>query len=195
VRVRCPHLTLDPAGQILEFRPMPTRKRFPLKGPAMAFITTSVYEWIPVFQDKECSLCVLKQLKETVDHFKISLAAYVIMPTHIHFLAGFKEIEKLSKVMQSFKILTSKKLKLLLSDGMKSNFLFTGHFRLWQDRFDDVIIWSEKQFKIKIEYIHNNPIKAGLAESAVDFDYSSAKDWLGNKPGIIPIDKDWTWQK
>jgi len=161
----------------------------------MAFITTTVHNWIPIFEDKKCALSVLAQLKESFDHFQVSIVAYVIMPSHLHVLAGFKDISMMSKAMQSFKLLSSKKLRLLISSDIKCNFMFGGHFRLWQDRFDDVIIWSEKQFKIKIDYIHNNPVKAGLAESAADFVYSSAKNWLGNEEGIIPIDKNWTWQR
>lgn len=174
---------------------MPTRKRLSLDGPAMAFITTSIHNWIPVFKSKEFAQCVLEQLKETCDHYQVSIAGYVIMPTHIHFLAGFKDLNAMSKTMQSFKILSSKKLKDMLPAETKRKFMFDGSFRMWQDRFDDVIIWSEKQFKIKMEYIHNNSVKAGLVTTAVDYKYSSAIDWLLNRNGSIPIDKNWSWTK
>jgi len=63
----------------------------------------------------------------------------------------------------------------------------------WKPRFDDLIIWSEKQFRIKVNYIHNNPVKAGLVERPIDYAFSSATDWLLDKPGLVPVDKEWTW--
>ena len=60
-------------------------------------------------------------------------------------------------------------------------------------RFDDLIIYSEKQLRIKLEYIHNNPVRAGLTENALDWKYSSAVDWLSDKKGMIDIVKDYSW--
>jgi hypothetical protein len=67
-----------------------------------------------------------------------------------------------------------------------------GRFVFWKQRFDDLVIWLEKQFRIKVDYIHNNPVKAGLVERAVDYPYSSARDWLtgieldcGSEPKVI----------
>ncbi len=101
----------------------------------------------------------------------------------------------MSKVMQNFKLLSSHRLKPLIPSEF-SNELYVGeNFRMWQPRFDDVIIYSEKQFRIKIEYIHNNPVKAGLVPAAKDYEYSSARDWLTNEKGLVPLDKNWSWLK
>ncbi len=174
---------------------MPTRKRLSLKGQAIAFITTTINNWIPIFEDKKCAAAILDQLKETTAHFNLSLIAYVIMLSHIHLLIGFIKIEEMSSVMRSFKGLSSKRLRPLIQPEIASNFYFAGHFRLWKPRFDDVIIESETQFRIKIDYIHHNPVKAGLSDAATDFVYSSARDWLTNEKGKLLIDKNWNWQK
>ena len=129
------------------------------------------------------------------------------MPSHLHALLGFRQIELLSKFMQSFKILSAKRIKeLLLDDGgadvdspwaNRPQFLdqlFTdGKFRLWQPRFDDVVITSQEQFKVKLDYIHHNPVKAGLIDRAEDWEYSSAGDWLSDRAGVIAIDKKFEW--
>ncbi len=60
-------------------------------------------------------------------------------------------------------------------------------------RFDDLIIQTESQLKIKMEYIHNNPVKAGLVQKAEDWMYSSAADWLTSGSGLIKIDKESQW--
>jgi REP element-mobilizing transposase RayT len=115
------------------------------------------------------------------------------MPSHIHLFLGFDRIEKMSLVMQNFKLLSAHRLKLLIPPKL-GNGLYVGEkFRMWQPRLDDVLIWSEVQFKTKLEYIHNNPVKAGLVKSATDYEYSSARDWLSQEDGLVSVDKDWSW--
>ncbi len=195
MRGRCPYLPLDSKSEFLQFNLMVTRKRFPISGRGMAFITTTVRNWLPLFSDRNCALTVLDQLRETVNYHNLSLVAYVLMPSHIHLLLGFQSIEIMSKVMQNFKLLSAHRLKPLVPSEFGNELYIGDNFRMWQPRFDDVIIYSEKQFKIKIEYIHNNPVKAGLVKSATDYIYSSAGDWLLDKEGPLPVDKDWSWLK
>ena len=90
---------------------------------------------------------------------------YVIMPNHIHLIAGSKEGGPgIAKFMHSLKGMIRKE--------------FVGNDKLWQDRFDDLLLTSEKQFKIKLEYIHNNPVKSELVEKLGDWPYSSYKEWI-----------------
>lgn len=161
----------------------------------MVFVTTTVKDWVPIFSNENCALLTLNQLHETLSHYRVSLVAYVLMPSHIYLLLGFKEIENLSLVIQSFKRITARKLKPTLPSDLVNKFIIDGKYNLWKPRFDDLIIWSEKQFKIKIDYIHNNPVKAGLVKKPTDYVYSSVNDWLLDRVGILPVDKDWEWIK
>lgn len=65
----------------------------------------------------------------------------------------------------------------------------TGNYRLWKDRFDYLMIITEKTLKIKIDYIHNNPVKAGLVENFTDWKYSSARNYYLGDNSVINIDK------
>ena len=161
----------------------------------MVFVTTTVKNWEPIFSNKDCALLTLNQLRETLSHYQVSLVAYVLMPSHIHLLLGFQEIENLSLVVQSFKRIAARKLKQTMPTNQLHKFMIDGKYNLWKPRFDDLIIFSEKQFKIKIEYIHNNPVKAGLVEKPTDYVYSSVNDWLLDREGILPVDKNWEWLK
>ena len=172
---------------------MVLRKRLSAPGPAMVFVTTTVREWRPVFADQTCAEAALAQLAETVAFFGHALAAYVVMPTHLHALMGLGNLQQLSQVMQSFKSLTARRLRPLLRSQHMEVFDHNGRFVFWKQRFDDLVIWSEKQFRTKVEYIHNNPVKAGLVERAVDYPYSSAQDWLTVTEGRVHIDKTWDW--
>lgn len=46
----------------------------------------------------------------------------------------------------------------------------------------------------KLEYIHNNPVRAGIVSRAEDYLYSSALDYSGEK-GLLQIEKiDRIWE-
>lgn len=172
---------------------MVVRKRPPLTGSALVFVTTTVVDWTPVFSSPVCAEIVADQLRQTTEFHDVSAAAYVIIPSHVHLLLGTANVEKLSTVIQGFKSLTSRRIKPLLSTEHREILRSGTSYRLWKPRFDDLVIWSEKQFNVKADYIHNNPVKAGLVESASDYRFSSGSDWLTGEPGIIPIDKNWSW--
>jgi putative transposase len=157
----------------------------------MAFVTTAVNGWTPVLADPTLAREVALQLSETTTHFETSIIAYVIMPSHVHALLGVKRIEDLSRLMQAFKAIATSRIVPLMSETQRAQFGANRQFRLWRPRFDDLIVRSEEQFRTKIEYIHNNPVKARLCERGWDYEFSSARDWLLGESGVIPIDKSW----
>ena len=57
-------------------------------------------------------------------------------------------------------------------------------------RFDDVLIHSKEQYEIKLNYIHNNPVKRGLVQRPEDWLYSSARNYLLGDHSIIRVDTD-----
>ena len=156
----------------------------------MFFVTTTVVSRIPIFPDYDVAVTVLEQFAETSRLRDVAIVANVLMPSHLHALVGLKDIKLLSAYMQTFKSLSSRKIKEVKVSRYKETLFQSARFRLWQRGFDDLVISSEKQFRIKLEYIHNNPVKAGLVTTAVDYPYSSARNWVGEGKGLVETDKD-----
>jgi len=50
---------------------------------------------------------------------------------------------------------------------------------VWQSRFHDRGIRTKDQFRQAAEYIHNNPVKAGLVDNPENHKFSSAAAILG----------------
>jgi len=54
-------------------------------------------------------------------------------------------------------------------------------------------IFSEAMFMQKVNYIHLNPVRAGLVEKATDYRWSSARIWQGcpleDEPLKVNMDK------
>jgi putative transposase len=165
---------------------MPVSRKRDFEEPSMVFVTTSTYNRLPIFKESKAAIEVARQLEKSAHHYHVSIIGYSIMPTHIHLLIGLECYPDLAPFMQAFKSLSSRRLrKLGFIDGTS----------LWKRRFDDIVIYSEKQFKIKLEYIHNNPVKDNLVGRAIDWPYSSAIDWLTDEKGLITIDKGFSWKK
>jgi REP element-mobilizing transposase RayT len=95
---------------------------------------------------------------------KYSLQAWVIMPNHLHFLATPFENTELSEIARSIKSYTAHEANKVLNR--------TGQF--WQHESFDRYIRNEKHFVNVINYIENNPVKAGLCNKPEDWRFSSA---------------------
>jgi REP element-mobilizing transposase RayT len=91
------------------------------------------------------------------------LDAYVIMPDHVHLLLRPLPGWTLGKILQSLKGFTAKESNRLL--GRKGPF--------WQDERFDHLVRNDGDWLDKFEYIHNNPVSAGLVEKPQDYPFSS----------------------
>lgn len=140
-------------------------------------------------------------LKYLLDEHSAALIAYVLMPSHVHLIIALPEGESISDLMRDFKKYTSTKIRQQLERdghaGLLSILRRSAHrkrnqvFKLWKDRFDDLVIESEETLRVKIEYIHNNPVRAGLASNPEDWKYSSARNYLRDDHSILPVATDW----
>ena len=58
---------------------------------------------------------------------------------------------------------------------------------IWQARYYDFNIFSEQKLREKVEYMHNNPVRAGLVSEPLGWPWSSARFWTFGKSVGIPI--------
>lgn len=135
---------------------------------------------IEAYLDQGMGSCVLQDdeigdiVEENLLHFegkRYRLHAWVIMPNHVHVLLTPKNTISLSEIVHSWKSYTAKKVQIIL--GKQSRF--------WQREYFDRVIRSEKHFVKSVEYIHNNPLKAGLCSSSSEWKHSSARRILACK--------------
>jgi putative transposase len=91
------------------------------------------------------------------------LHAYVIMPDHVHLLITPLAPYTLAKILQGIKGYTAREINKILS--RQSTF--------WQDENFDHLIRNEENWEDKFQYIHHNPVKAGLVENPQDYPFSS----------------------
>ena len=100
---------------------------------------------------------------------RYDLAAWVIMPNHVHMLMRLYENQHLPDILHSIKSFSAQSANQIL--GRKGQF--------WQHESFDRYIRDARHFGAVIRYIENNPVKAGLCSSQKDWRFSSAFEGNG----------------
>ena len=123
------------------------------------------------------------------------VVGYVVMPEHVHLLISEPEAGTPSTVMQVVKqrfarrVLaklrrTSRPGQLSLWDG---EVVEAGH--VWQRRFYDFNVWSERKRMEKLRYMHRNPVKRGLVGEPEQWRWSSYRQYAYGEAGPIKINE------
>jgi putative transposase len=93
------------------------------------------------------------------------LLAWCLMPNHVHVVIEILGNYSLSAIMRSWKSFTARRANVQL--GRSGPFWHADYF----DRF----IRDDEHLARTIEYVEQNPVKAGLAGIAIDWLWSSAR--------------------
>ncbi len=122
------------------------------------------------------------------------------MPDHLHLILWPKKPGDLPEIMRDFKKYTSVEVRKLLKNDKNIRIisLLRKHalgyknqqYKLWMDRYDRLAIYSPEVLTQKVDYIHFNPVKEGLATQMTDCKYSSARNYLRDDDSILKVDKD-----
>ena len=95
------------------------------------------------------------------DGERYRLHAWVIMPNHVHVLLIPRRDNHVSDIVHSWKSFTSKRANRLLGRN--------GQF--WQEDYLDRYIRDQSHFDATLEYIEQNPVKAGLCRNPQDWPF------------------------
>ena len=98
------------------------------------------------------------------------LTAWVFLPDHWHAIFYPRHPLTISRVIEAIKDGATKRINLRGREvGM-----------LWQPRFFDRVLRTVREYNEKVEYIHLNPVRAGLVSRAEEWPWSSVHDYAGS---------------
>ena len=162
------------------------------------FLTCTVVNWFPLFNDPNLIEILYASLHFMQKHNRLTIYAYVIMDTHMHLVGASAN---LSKEIANFKSFTARRLidtlkekkeKKLLEQLAQAKALHKKdrQFQVWQEGSHPQVLQNEAMMRQKIEYIHHNPVKRGLVDEPVQWEYSSAANYAG-LPGLMDVEQKW----
>ena len=132
------------------------------------FTTHVTYGRKPILHGSERLL--LSAIERVRARRRFGVVAWAILPDHFHMLV-LPRNNDLSEIIREVKLSFSKRFR-------------TAHpncsGRLWQYRFWDHVIRDEGNLQKHLDYIHNNPVKHGLAPSPHDYGWSSFSAFVRN---------------
>ena len=128
-----------------------------------------------IFEESGDFINYLKRLGKAKETHNVSIIAYTLMPNHFHLIARQNSeapIHKfISSLHTSYVMYFNKKYKRV------------GH--LFQGRFNQRIISSDEDLLYLSCYVHLNPEIDGLVKRAEDYQWSSFRDYIGLRSGIL----------
>ena len=169
------------------------------KQDAAYFLTMTAVEWVEVLSRREAKQLICDSLNHCIEQKGLEVFAYVIMSNHLHLVVRARQ-GNLSDIVRDFKKYTSSALIRMLRQPGESRrewlvpLLEKGGNRqkkmsrhqLWQYNNHAEEVFSSQFARIKINYIHQNPVKAGLVDRATNYIFSSARDYAGI-PGPVKV--------
>ena len=164
------------------------------------FVTYTVVDWIDLFTRDIYRNVLLDSWNYCIKHKGLRIHAWCIMTNHVHMIIS-SEKDELSNIMRDMKSYTSTTIKKLITENpqesrkswmlrlMKAAGIKNKNnkgFQLWQQHNHPILLDSNYLLEQKLDYIHNNPVKAGFVDKPEDYVYSSARDYAGER-GLIEI--------
>ncbi len=165
------------------------------------FITFAVVEWVDVFTRRIYKNALIDSLTYCQENKGLLLYAWCIMSNHVHLIISSKEGIKQEDIIRDFKRHTSKQLLKLIEENKQESrknwmlwiFKKAGernsnnkNYQFWRQDNHPIELSTNKVMEQRLDYLHNNPVEAGIVEEPAHYLYSSARDYAGIK-GLLTI--------
>lgn len=161
---------------------------------AAYFVSFAVVDWLDVFTRNEYKDIIIDSLHYCQKEKGMEIYAWCIMTNHIHLIFRSVTDERPEKILGDFKRFTSKAIVKAIKENPKesrkevllkqfeiaaSKSSNVKNYQFWRHDNRPIQLWSNKVIFQKINYIHKNPVEAGMVFRPEDYMYSSAIDYSG----------------
>ena len=162
------------------------------------FVTYSCFKRLPLLSKDRTRQWTIDAMASARRKLNFALWAYCIMPEHVHLLIYPRDVRSTMRhTLAALKRSVAGQAKQYLKDIHAWDWLDrltvrSGKrqvFRFWQPGGGfDANIWRERTIEEVIDYIHANPVRRGLVQRAIDWEWSSARFWGGIRPVRLEMD-------
>ena len=171
---------------------------------ACYFITFNTVDWVDIFIRPVYKQVIVHTLNHFIDNKGLSVHAWCLMSNHLHLLAQAKEGHTIGEIEKEYKSFTNAKIleaidtepearkewMLARFENFATRLGLLKKFQVWQNCTNPVYI-DTRNISTTLEYfqfIHDNPVRDRIVDMAIDYSYSSARDYAGMK-GLVNVNK------
>jgi putative transposase len=106
------------------------------------------------------------------DEKRYRVISWCIMPNHVHVIIEILENNRLEEILHSWKsFIAHEANKILRRSGA-----------FWFPEYHDRFIRNSDHLQQAVDYVENNPVKAGLVAKKEEWKWSSASSWERGRP-------------
>ena len=145
---------------------LPRLKDFEYRGRHSYFLTFCTYRRKVTLHDTSVASMVVDQILRAARRFEFDVLAYCVMPDHVHLLVhGRSDRSALHRFVKRAKQSSGQ----IYARAVKES--------LWQDSYYDHVVRPEENLAGIACYIIQNPVRARLVASALDYQFSGSGVW------------------
>ncbi len=166
------------------------------------FITFSVVYWVDVFSRNEYRNIFCDSVAYCQEKKGLELYGWVLMTNHVHMIIGSKGENEISDIVRDLKKYTSVHIVRAIEQNNQESrrdwmLRLFGHaagkspkhdkYMFWQQEYHPIVLDDHEIYQQKLDYIHTNPVRAGIVFEPHHYMYSSAIDYAGGR-GLLKIE-------
>ena len=145
---------------------LPRLQGFSYRGRHCYFLTFCTYRRCDTLLDQSVASMVVRQILRAAERFEFAVSAYCLMPDHVHLLIdGRSERSDLRRFIKRAKQSSGQ----IYASAAKGS--------LWQDSYYDHVVRPEEDLSGIARYIIENPVRAGLAKSPLEYPFVGSTVW------------------
>ncbi len=144
----------------------PRLRGFEYTGRHSYFLTFCTDKRAELLRDRDVAMMVLACIRRSSDRYGFAVIAYCLMPDHVHLLVvGTSPGADLRRFVKTAK----------QSSGQ--TYAARTKQRLWQESYYDHVVRPEEDLSAIARYIIDNPVRAGIVESPLDYPFVGSDMW------------------
>ncbi len=111
--------------------------------------------------------------------FRFAIIGYVVMPDHFRLLMREPEIDTAANAVETLQA----RYRRRYNSSARSD------EQVWERRCSDTHVVGPEAVAASLAFMHAEPVKAGLVSSPEEWEWSSARSYLGLPEGVVTVDQ------
>lgn len=168
---------------------------------AVHFLTFTVVDWIDIFTRASYKIEIANSLDYCQKHKGLRLFAWCLMTNHLHLVCQTIEPNTLTEFVRDFKKYSAKTILKKIWDEPESrrSWILSAlreagkydnritNYKFWQEGCHPIHLHNNEMINQRINYVHENPVRALIVAKAEDYLYSSVQNYA-SLGGMIDVE-------
>jgi REP element-mobilizing transposase RayT len=169
---------------------------------AVHFVTFTIIQWLDVFIRAEYRDIFLDSIRYCQKNKGLEVYAYCMMSSHVHMIIARHGAQQIEHVIRDIKKFTSVKIIEAINKNPQESrrellmWLFeragirnpnNTRYQFWQQHSQPIELNTNEKLNQRLDYIHNNPVTAGIVRYPEDYLYSSAGNYAKLPENLLEV--------